>query len=95
MAVYLLQIVEGQPPHRVVVARGTALGPLEVNLVESITKAVLARAADKIVEKGVGLLKTEAQVRQAINDGLKDTVHEAVQTLVNNLKLAAPRPGVG
>lgn len=95
MAVYLLQIVEGQPPHKVVVARGAALGRLEINLVTQITKEILARAADKIAERGIGLLKTEAQVKQAINDGLQDTVEVAVQAVITRLKLRAPRPGVG
>ena len=67
MVLYLLQIVEVRPPHAVV--RIPAGGPLERDLVQICT--------DAIVAKGVGLFRTEAQVRKAIQSGMT----EAISTL--------------
>ena len=63
-AIFLLQIVEAQSPHPVVRIPGG--GPLERDLITACTAA--------IVEKGVGLFRTEARVKQAILEGLTETI---------------------
>lgn len=69
MLVYLLQIVSAEPPH--VVARFPGGSAMERDFIAACT--------DAIVRKGVGFGKTEAQVRQAIADGITDTVRALKQ----------------
>ena len=64
MVRFLLQIVEVDAPHSVVRLPGGGL--LERDLITACT--------DAIVAKGVGFGKTEAQVRQAIAEGITDTI---------------------
>ena len=61
---FLLQIVDADAPHAVV--RLPAGGALERDLVEACTAAIVA--------KGVGVLKTEAHVREAIRSGLTEAL---------------------
>lgn len=63
-ALFLLQIVQAAAPHQVV--RLPAGGPLELELIERCTDAIMA--------KGVGFGRTEAQVRQAIIGGMTEVV---------------------
>ena len=63
---FLLQIVRADPPHEVV--RFPGGGPLERNLIHACTEAIVAR--------GVGLLKTERQVKAAITAGITDAIRE-------------------
>ena len=64
MTLYLLQIVDAREPHAVV--RIPAGGPLERDLVQVCT--------DAIVSKGVGFFKTEGQVRRAIEAGMTEAI---------------------
>lgn len=61
---FLLQIVDVDEPHAVV--RLPAGGLLERDFIETCVTAITA--------KGVGFGKTEAQVRQAIRDGITETI---------------------
>lgn len=60
--VFLLQIVDRQGS----VVRLPGGGVLERDLIDACTRAIVAR--------GVGVLRTEAHVRQAITDGITDTI---------------------
>jgi hypothetical protein len=64
MTLFLLQIVK--PDGTVVQMPGG--GPLERDLVRACT--------DAIVAKGVGLFKTEAQVKAAIEAGIAETIRD-------------------
>ena len=64
MILYYVQIVEAKPPYTVVRIPGG--GPLERDLVKLCTEV--------IVSKGVGLFRTESQVRQAIEDGMTEAL---------------------
>ena len=61
---FLVQIVEVEPPHAVVRFHGGS--PLERDFINACTEAIVA--------KGVGLLRTEAQVKVAIHDGITETI---------------------
>lgn len=63
---FLLQIVKAEEPH--VVVRLPGGGPLERDLISAFT--------DAIVQRGVGLLKTERQVKAAIAAGITDAIRE-------------------
>jgi len=82
MPQFYLQIVnaEGEPltsPFRPLKRRH---GSLDIPLIEA--------CEEKIMAKGVGLFKTEAQVRQAIREGMAD----AIQSLKDDyLPLVKPR----
>lgn len=62
--VFLLQIVEANPPHALVRIPGG--GALERELIQVCT--------DAIVSKGVGIFRTETQVRHAIQDGMTEAI---------------------
>lgn len=63
---FLLQIVKATPPHEVVRLPGG--GPLERDLIQACTEA--------IVQRGVGLLKTERQVKAAIAAGITEAIRD-------------------
>jgi hypothetical protein len=92
MIVYLLQVVEAREPFREVLARFPAAGPAELDLIQGITDAVIADATPAIVEKGVGVFKTEAHVRAAIDAGLRESVFRAVHNVIADLKRSARPP---
>ena len=60
---FLLQIVDVRTGDVVQLPAG---GALERDLIQSCTDAIVAR--------GVGLFRTEAQVRQAIQDGMTEAI---------------------
>ena len=62
--IFLLQIVHNVPPYEVVRFPGGSA--LERDFVLACT--------DAICQRGVGVLKSEAQVRQAIAAGIGDTI---------------------
>ena len=62
--VFLLQIVEANPPHTIVRIPGG--GVLECVLIKVCT--------DAIVSKGVGIFRTETQVRHAIQEGMTEAI---------------------
>jgi hypothetical protein len=64
--VYLLQIVDAEHPHAVVQFPGG--GRAEVDLIEACVA--------KILPKRVGLLRSEAHVRQAITEGITEAIRE-------------------
>ena len=64
MTLFWLQIVDGSG----VVAKLPGGGTLERDLVQSFT--------DAIVKKGVGVFRTEAQVRAAIEAGITEVLRE-------------------
>jgi hypothetical protein len=66
MPKFLLQIVDSQDRRRAVTL--PAGGELERELIKSCTEA--------IVQKGVGMFRTEAHVRTAIRDGLTETIRD-------------------
>lgn len=65
---FLLQIVENdaETNRQFPIARLRAGGPLERDLIESITAAIVA--------KGIGVFKTKAQVTTAIREGITETI---------------------
>lgn len=62
--IFLLQIVDAQPPHDVVRLPGG--GALEADLIEVCAAA--------IVKRGVGMFRTEAHVRQAVTEGMTEAI---------------------
>lgn len=62
---FLLQIVESRAPQHALV-RFPGGGPLEAEFIGRCTEA--------IVRRGVGFLRSEAHVRQAIADGITEAV---------------------
>lgn len=64
MRLFLLQIVDANPPHAV--ARIPYGGAIEKDLVKVLT--------DAIVAKRVGFFRTEAHVKAAIESGITDAI---------------------
>lgn len=65
MPKFLLQIVDAQRRHVVTLPAG---GDLERDLIQACT--------DAIVAKGVGVFRTEAQVRTAIDAGITEALRD-------------------
>lgn len=73
--IFLLQIVHAEEPYDVVRrGPGGVGGALEVDLRESITRAVLKR--------GVGVFKTEAVVAKALDEGITEAIMDLKQKTV-------------
>lgn len=65
MPLFRLQIVD---EHDHVVQRFNGGGPLEIDLIERCTSA--------IVDKGVGVLRTTAHVEQDVRNGITETIRD-------------------
>ena len=63
--IFLLQLVDARTGRVVTFPGG---GPIERDL--------LTDATDRIVSKGVGIFRTEAQVRRAVEAGLREAFYE-------------------
>lgn len=64
MRLFLLQIVDANEPHAVV----------RIPYGGSIEKDLIAHCTQAIVNHGVGFFKTEAQVKDAISQGLTEAI---------------------
>lgn len=74
MRMFLLQIVtpEGH------VVRFPGGGPMEADLV--------ARATERTIERGVGLFRTESQVRAALAEGISEAIYELKEETLRTIK---------